>query len=236
MMNRKKMICIGLAAVLAIGMAVMTGCGKKEEEKAETTVTTTTEPTTTTEKETTKEKTYKDLYQSKLDALIDEYGGVNGGKLVDLDDSGTPEMVVFSGVAPNFAIDIFTIEDDEVVNVYEKTFSGLRYWQSDASYEVWFNESISPTTITLFDSSDEWTEDKAYAVSMNNGAISTEELEAKAKGEPDDPDWSNCKCSINGEKVSSNDYGRERDRLEIGADTINPASADLDGLKSALKE
>ena len=234
-MKKKTILLVAVAAILALGMAVMSGCGKEEvQEEPETTAAT--EATTTTEKETTKETTYKDLYKAKLDALIDEYGGVNGGKLIDLDASDKPEMVVFSGTAPEYTMEIFAIRDGAVEEIYEKSFSGLRYWQSDASYEVWFNESISPTTITVFDSSDEWLEDKACAVSIMGGAINEEELQAKAKGEPNTPDWSECNCTINGEEVSGSDYGRERDRLEIGADKYNPADADLDALKDSLKD
>lgn len=233
----KKIIGLGLAVVLGLGMVVMTGCDKNkaQEETAATAPTTTTEATTTTEP-TTKKVTYKTLYREKLEALIDEYHGVNGGKLVDMDEDGTPEMIVFSGVAPKFEMQIFTIDDKKVVEMYDRTFSGLRYWQSDVSYEAWINESISPTTVTVFDSSDEWTEDKAYAVSMPGGAISLETLQAKAKGEPDDPDWSRCKCTINEGSVSASEYEAERDRLETGADVVNPAANHQDSLLEALSE
>lgn len=235
---RKKLLCLGLAAVLALGMAALTGCGKKAAQEETTAVTTTevTEPTEeTTTEEPTQAQTYKTLYQSKLDALLDE-GGVNGGRLVDLDADGTPEMILFRGKAPSFTMEIYTIQDDQVANICERSFTGLRYWQSDASYEVWINESISPAAVVLFDADDEWTEDVVYAVSISGGAASTEELKAEAKGEPDTPDWSECDCSINGKTVSAGDYEVERDRLSTGAQTINPASADLDGLQEALSE
>jgi hypothetical protein len=232
----KKILCIGLIAVMVLSMSVLTGCKKKDAVEETTTTATTTEPTTTTEKETTKKKTYKDLYKSKLDALIDAYGSVNGGKLVDLDASGIPEMIIFTGSAPNFTTSIYTIENDEVVNAYEETVTGLRYWQSDASYEVWINESINPSAVVLFDSSDEWQEDKVIAVTMPSGTAYTEVLRAKAKGEPNTPDWSECKCTIDDESVSASDYGEERDRLEKGAEKVNPASSTLDSLRSALND
>lgn len=234
---RKQIICLGLAAVLALGMAALTGCGKKESKQATTAVTTTTEEPTeaTTTEEPTQAQTYKTMYLSKLEALIDE-GGVNGGKLVDLDADGTPEMIIFRGSAPSFQAEIFTIADGQVTSIYEKTFTGLRYWQSDASYEVWINESISPAAVVLFDADDEWTEDVVYAVSVSDGATSTQELKAVADGEPDTPDWSECDCSINGKSVSASDYEVARDRLSTGSKTVNPASADLDGLKAELSE
>lgn len=236
-MKKRQWICFAAAAVCALGLMVMTGCGKEESAKVEAETTTTAETTTeTTTEETTKEKTYQDMYGEKLDGLIDEYGSVNCGRLIDLDGDDTPEMIVFRGSAPSFAVDIYTIDDGKAVSIYEKSFSGLRYWQSDASYEVWINESISPTTLVLFDSSDEWKEDVVYAITMEDGAISTKTLKAVAKGEPDTPDWSECKCTINEGSVSASDYEVERSDLQTGADELNPASSDVDSLRSELSQ
>lgn len=232
----KKIVCIGLALVMLLSVAAMTGCGKEEPEPETTEApTTTTEATTTTEKETTEKVTYKTLYKTKLEALIDEKGDVNNGRLIDLDGTGDPEMVVFRGAAPAFTCEVYTIKDGKVETLYEKEFTGLRYWQSDASYEVWINESNSPTVLVLFDSEDEWLEDKIYAVTFD-GDTTTRELTAKAKGEPNTPDWSECDCSIDGEKVSAGDYEVERDRLSVGADVVSPSASDIDSLRSALSE
>ena len=228
----KKIFCIGLAAVLAFGILSLTGCGKKET-PVETEPTTTTEATTTTE--TTEKVTYKTLYNSKLDTLIDEKGGVNCGRLVDMDADGTPEMIVFYGSAPNITAEIFTVQDKKAVSIYDKTFTGLRFFVSDASYEVWINESISPTTLVLFDSGDEWEQEIMYAVSVSGGAASTEELKADAEGELDFPDFESCECSINGETVSGSDYEVERDRLSTGSDIMDPTASDLESLREALK-
>lgn len=231
----KKILIVSLALVMALSLAALTGCGK-EKKAPETTAapTTTTEATTTTEKETTEKVTYKTLYLSKLDALLDS-GSVNNGRLLDLDGSGTPEMILFRGAAPEFSCEVYTIEDNKVVSLYEKQFTGLRYWQSDASYEAWINESNSPTALVLFDSSDEWLEDKVHAVTFDGG-VAEKELLAKAKGEPSTPDWSECKCTVDGETVSAGEYEVERDKLSVGADIVNPSSSDIDSLRSALRE
>ena len=231
----KKVLCIGLAAVLAFGVITMSGCGNKEEPE-ETTVATTTEPTTTTEKETTEEVTFKTLYTKKVDALVDEYGSVNGGKLVDMDADGTPEMIVYYGSVPDLTVEIYTVQDKKAVSVYQGT-AGVRYGQTDASYQIWLNESISPTALILFASTDEWEDETIYAVSISNGAASTEELKAATDGENDDPDRSWLQnCSINGESVSEGDYNTEYERLKTGAEIIDPTASDLDSLRSALTE
>lgn len=230
----KKILCIGVAAVLALGIVSLSGCGKKETPVETEAPTTTTEATTTTET-TTEKVTYKTLYSSKLDTLIDEKGGVNCGRLVDMDADGTPEMIVFYGSAPSITAEIFTIKDEKAVSIYDKTFTGLRFFVSDASYEAWINESISPTALVLFDSKDEWEQEVIYAVTVSGGAASTEEVKADAEGELDFPDFESCKCTINGETVSGSDYEVERDRLSTGADIINPTASDLDSLREALK-
>lgn len=231
----RKILCMALAAVLVLGIVSMNGCGKKEEPAATETTTATTQPATTTEA-TTEKVTYKTLYNSKLDTLLDEKGSVNGGRLTDMDADGTPEMIVFYGSAPDITAEIFTVKDGQAVSISEKTVSGLRFFVSDASYEVWINESISPTALILFDSEDEWQQEVIYAITVSGGNASTEELKADAEGELDYPDYDSCKCTINGETVSGSDYEVERDRLSTGSDIIDPTASDLDSLRSALSE
>ena len=232
----RKILGIGLAVVMAFGMIAMTGCGKADvEEETTTEATTTTEPTTTTEA-TTKADSYKTLYKSKLDALVDEYGSVNGGKLVDLDGDGTQEMILYYGKVPNLAVEIFTVKDDEVVSVYSGK-AGVRYGQTDASYQIWLNESVTPSVVVLFDSEDEWEDEQVYAVSVSGGTASVEELKASTDGENDDPDRSWLEnCTINGKSVSQSEYNTEYERLRTGAEIIDPTVSDLDSLRSALSE
>lgn len=238
MMDRKKIICVVTIVLMAAGLAVMVGCGNKQPEPEPTTEapTTTTEATTTTEPTTEKEVTYQDLYNEKLDALVDEYGSFNG-RLMDMDSDDIPEMIIFSGSAPNLDAEIYTVKDDEVVLIYEKTVNDVRYGQTDASYQVWINESISPSAVVLFNSEDEWVNEEVYAVTVSGGSASEKVLKANTDGENDDPDRSWLgDFTIDGSEVSSEDYNSEYDQLQTGAETIDPFVSDVDSLRSALEE
>lgn len=227
----KKFLCISLAAVMAFAMVSLSGC-KGGEEQEPTEEPTTTEATTTTEP-TTEKVTYKTIYKSKLDALSDQYGeGLTGGKLVDMDSDGTPEMIVIH----DMNVEIFGIKDEEAVSLYEGK-AGLRYGQTDASYEVLVNESITPTTVILYNAKDEWVDENITAVSISGGTVSTEVLKAATDGENDTPAREELQTfSIDGADVSSGDYNAEYTRLTEGADSIDPMSADLAGLKASLEE
>ena len=236
----KKLAVIGVIAVLAAGMLALTGCGNNDKAAEETTTeppTTTTEaPTTTTEATKEAELTYQSLYGAKLDELLSDYGsGVTGGRLVDMDEDGTPEMIIFHGSAPSFTTEIFTIRNDKVENIYEKTLSGLRYAQTDVSYQVWINKTIDPTALTLFNSKDEWVNEEIHVVTYDGNAASEKILKANTDGENDDPDRSWLQnFTINDGGVSAKEYRKEYNRLKEGADVIDPTSAGLDDLKAAI--
>ena len=235
----KKIAVIGVAVMMAAGMLAMTGCGddKAVEETTAAPTETTTEATTTTE-ETTEAVTYQSLYRAKLDEMLDAYGsGVTGGKLMDMDGDGTPEMIIFHGSAPSFTTEIFAVQGKEAVSVYEKTLSGLRYAQTDMSYQVWLNDSIDPATVVLFNSEDEWVNEEIHAVTYNGSAASEEILKAATDGENDDPgrNWLQ-NYTINEGGVSKGEYNDAYKRLKRDADVIDPTSAGLDELKAAIGE
>lgn len=229
----KKILCLGVAAVMAFACFAMSGCGDKDVEETTTAETTTEAPTTTEATTTTKAVTYKTIYKSQLDSMIDQYGaGVTGGKLIDMDNDGTPEMIVIH----DMTVCIYTIRDEKASSLYEGT-AGLRYGQTDASYEVLINESCTPTVLVLFNATDEWVDENITAVSIFDGEATTEELKAATNGENDTPAREELETfSINGSDVTSTEYNTEYERLTVGADVIDPRNADLEGLRSALEE
>lgn len=225
----KKIIGLCLALVLMFAMA---GCGGQDADKQATSEeVTTTAPQETETTTTEKKKTYKTTYKTELDTLVDQ-GGVTGGRLVDMDGDGTPEMLVIQ----NRQAKIYTIQDGKAVNIYEHGI-GIRYGQTDAMYELLLNESITPVTMVIFDSNDEWVNEHIYAVTVSGGAASVEELEANTNGENDTPGREELKTfSINNGSVDAGEYDAEYTKLTTGADSIDPSAADLGGLQAALNE
>ncbi len=226
-------VAFALAAVMAFGLS---GCG---EDKAATDET---EPTTTeatTEATTTTTKAKDDsILKSKLQAMIDQYGrgtssgsGVTYAKAMDLDGDGENELVVIH----DMKLEIIAVKDKAAESVFEGTV-GIQYGQTDTSYEVMINESISPTTIVLFNSSDEWVDENITAVSMSGGAVTEKSLKASTNGENDTPAREELvNFSIDGTSVSASEYSNEYTRLTEGADSVNPMSpADLDAVLAAL--
>lgn len=223
---------LGMAAVMAFAL---TGCGS-EDDTAETEATTEA-PTTTTEA-TTEAANESTLYKSELTSLIDQYGrgdgtgeGVNYAKLMDLDGDDTQEMIVIH----DMNLLIYDVKEDQVVTLFEGK-TGTQYGQTDTGYEVLINESISPTTIVLFDSQDEWVDENITAVTVAGGAVSTETLKAATNGENDTPAREELQTfSVDGASTSAEDYESEYNRLTEGADSINPMEpSDLDSMMSSM--
>ena len=238
-MNRNRLLYFGMVlGVMLILVLTMAGCGSEEEKTAVAEEATTTAPTTTTEATTTEEPKETDLYKSELTSLIDQYGhgdssgsGVTYAKLIDLDDNDTPEMVVIH----DMNLVIYGLKYKQVVTLYEGKI-GTQYGQTDTGYEVLINESISPTTIVLFDSQDEWVDENITAVTVAGGAVSTETLKAATNGENDTPAREELQTfSVDGASTSAEDYESEYNRLTEGADSINPMEpSDLDSMMSSM--
>lgn len=228
-------VAFALAAVMALGLS---GCGgdKGPTDEQEPT---TAEETTTTEATTTTTKAKDDsILKSKLQAMIDQYGrgtssgsGVTYARAMDLDGDGENELVVVH----DMKLEIIAVKDKAAESVFEGTV-GIQYGQTDTSYEVLINESISPTTIVLFNSSDEWVDENITAVTMSGGAVAEKSLKASTGGENDTPAREELvNFSIDGTSVSASEYNNEYTRLTEGADSVNPMSpADLDAVLATL--
>lgn len=226
-MNRK-LIALLLACALAFAM---TACGGGDTEQTETEPPETkaaTEATKPAKKELTD---YQIAYKEKLDSMIDEYGGdLTGGKLTDMDDDGVPEMLVIH----NMKAELFAFRDGQVEQIYEGT-AGLKYGQTDTSYEILLNESISPSVLMLFNAKDEWVDENISVVTVSGGEASVKSLQASTNGDNDTPAREELQnFSIDGNAVSAEEYENEYNRLITGADSINPTAADLDALQTAL--
>lgn len=235
-MKKKNSIIISVIVMLVIMMVIfVTGCGSDDTEQEPTTEATT---ATTTEATTAAPKD-NDILKSKLQALIDELGrgtssgtGVAFAKMVDMDGDGTREMIVIH----DMKAEVFQVKDGKAESVFEGTI-GIQYGQTDTGYEVMINESISPVTLVLFNSSDEWVDENITAVTMADGAIQEKHLKAATTGDNDTPAREELVTfSIDGASVSGADYENEYTKLTEGADVVNPMTpSDLDEILASMK-
>ena len=234
-MKKKKAILIGVIAVMAVAMVIaVAGCGSKDkEQEPETTATTetTTEATTAAPKD-------NDILKSKLTSMIEEYGrgasngsGVTYARMIDMDGDGTRELIVIH----DMKAEIIAVKDGKAESVFEGKI-GIQYGQTDTAYEVLINESISPISLVLFDSSDEWVDENVTVVTMSEGTVSQKILKASTNGENDTPAREELvNFSIDGSNVAGADYEKEYNRVTEGADSINPMRpSDLDEVMASM--
>lgn len=236
-MKKKKLIIIGLIAVLALAMVfAVSGCGSDEEDVDQEP---TTEATTTTTKATTAAPKDNDILKSKLESMIEQNGrgtssgsGVTNARMLDMDGDGTRELIVIH----DMKAEIFAVKNGAAESVFEGKI-GIQYGQTDTAYEVLINESISPVTLVLFNSSDEWVDENVTAVTMSEGAVAEKNLKASTSGENDTPAREELvNFAIDGANVSATEYNNEYTRLTEGADSINPMNpADLDEILASMK-
>lgn len=233
-MKKNGVLYIGAVIVLALGMVMaVTACGSDDPEPTEPTT-----EATTTEATTTEAPKPDSVLKKTLQGLIDQYGrgeangkGVTYARAMDLDGDGNKEMIVIH----DMTTEIYVVKGDKAESVFSGK-CGIQYGQTDTAYEVIINESISPTTVVLFNSSDEWVDENITAVTIADGAASTESLKASTNGENDTPAREELvNFSINGATVSASDYNNEYTRLTEGGDSVNPMTpADLDEILASL--
>lgn len=234
-MKMKRAILIGTISVVVIAMVIATvGCGSKDKEaepETTATTTTTTEATTAAPKDT-------EILKAKLNEMIGEFGkgssdgsGVTNAKVLDMDGDGTKEMVVIHDMKAN----IIAVKNGKAESIFEGTI-GIQYGQTDTSYEALINESIKPTALVLFNSSDEWSDENITVVTISEGAAAEKSLKASTTGENDTPAREELvSFSIDGNNVSASEYENEYNRITEGADSINPMSpADLDEIMASM--
>lgn len=234
-MKKKRFILIGVIAILAIGLTVaVVGCGSNEEESEPET----TAATTTTTEATTAAPKDNDILKAKLQSMIDEHGrgtsdgtGVVYARTLDMDGDGTKEMIVIH----DMQAEIIAAKDGKAESIFTGKIGG-QYGQTDTSYEALINESISPVTLVLFESNDEWVDETITEVAISEGAVVEKKLKASTNGENDTPAREELvNFSIDGESVSGTEYENEYSRITEGADSINPMTpADLDEIMAAM--
>jgi len=233
-MKKHGVLYIGAVIVLALTMVfAVTACGEDEPEPTDQTT-----DVTTTEATATEAPKPESVLKKTLKGLMDQYGrgeangkGVAYARAIDMDGDGNKELIVIH----DMTTEIYKVKGDKAERVFSGK-CGIQYGQTDTAYEVIINESISPTAVVLFNSSDEWVDENITAVTISDGASSTEKLKASTNGENDTPAREELvNFSINGATVSASDYNNEYTRLIEGGDSVNPMTpSDLDEILAGL--
>lgn len=127
-------------------------------------------------------ETAAEAHHNMLSGLMTVHGttpdGIVGATIVDLEQDGIPELLVQHGMA----LELYRYEKNHSRLIWSGPI-GVRFGQTDASYEYIITTHIDTFCIIVHDSQDAWMEEVWRVITLENGVIHEEELRAWAEAD-----------------------------------------------------
>jgi len=127
-------------------------------------------------------ETAAEAHHSMLSGLMTVHGttpdGIVGATIVDLEQDGVPELLVQHGMA----LELYRYEKNHSRLIWNGNI-GVRFGQTDASYEYIITTHIDTFCIIIHDSKDAWMEEVWRVITLENGVIHEKELRAWAEAD-----------------------------------------------------
>lgn len=127
-------------------------------------------------------ETAAEAHHSMLSGLMTVHGttpdGIVGATIVDLEQDGVPELLVQHGMA----LELYRYEGNQSRLIWSGPI-GVRFGQTDASYEYIITTHIDTFCIIIHDSKDAWMEEVWRVITLENGVIHEKELRAWAEAD-----------------------------------------------------
>ena len=127
-------------------------------------------------------ETAAEAHHSMLSGLMTVHGttpdGIVGTTIVDLEQDGVPELLVQHGMA----LELYRYENSQSRLIWSGPI-GVRFGQTDASYEYIITTHIDTFCIIVHDSKDAWMEEVWRVITLENGVIHEKELRAWAEAD-----------------------------------------------------
>ena len=127
-------------------------------------------------------ETAAEAHHNVLSSLITVHGttpeGIMGATIVDLEQDGVPELLVQHGMA----LELYRYEDNQSRLIWSGEI-GVRFGQTDASYEYIITTHIDTFCIIIHDSKDAWMEEAWRVITLENGVIHEKKLRAWAEAD-----------------------------------------------------
>lgn len=121
-------------------------------------------------------------HHSRLSDLMTVHGttpdGIVGATIVDLEQDGVPELLVQHGMT----LELYRYENSQSRLIWSGLI-GVRFGQTDASYEYIITTHIDTFCIIIHDSQDAWMEEVWRVITLENGVIHEKELRAWAEAD-----------------------------------------------------
>lgn len=121
-------------------------------------------------------------HYSRLSGLMTVHGttpdGIVGATIVDLEQDGVPELLVQHGMA----LELYRYENSQSRLIWSGPI-GVRFGQTDASYEYIITTHIDTFCIIIHDSKDAWMEEVWRVITLENGVIHEKKLRAWAEAD-----------------------------------------------------